>query len=465
MSGIGGQAMSDYAAFLERRQGLGDAHGFHPTFMPDYLFDFQQLLVEWAVNQGRDALFADCGLGKTPMQLVWAENVTRHTNKRVLILTPLAVSHQTVEEGEKFEVECYRSLDGCHGTGKIVITNYERLHYFDPSDFIGVVCDESSILKSFDGARRQAITEFMRRVPYRLLCTATAAPNDFTEMGTSSEALGYLGHVDMLNRFFKNEQGNSAMRRMHGKVVKWRFKGHARTPFWRWVASWARALRRPSDLGCDDKGFELPPLTERQHMVTARRLREGMLFSLPAVGLWEQREERRRTITERCERVAELVNGGNDPALAWCHLNDEGDLLEQLMPDAVQVSGKDSDEAKEEKLSAFAHGKIRVLVTKPKIGAWGLNFQHCAHVTMFPSHSFEQYYQAVRRCWRFGQTRPVVVDMVTTEGEREVLANLQHKAVQADEMFTELVAEMGSAQTVRVDRKATTTEEVPSWLS
>lgn len=457
--------MSDYSAFLKRRLGLVETHGFKPAFMPDYLFDFQKLLVEWAIVQGRAALFADCGLGKTPMQLVWAENIVRHTNKRVLILTPLAVSRQTIEEGEKFHIDCYRSLDGCHGTGKIVVTNYERLHYFDPSDFVGVVCDESSILKSFDGARRQAITEFMRHVSYRLLCTATAAPNDFTEMGTSSEALGYLGHIDMLNRFFKNEMGNSAMRRRYGKVVKWRFKGHARTPFWRWVASWARALRRPSDLGCNDKGFELPPLTERQHMVIARRLAEGMLFSLPAVGLREQREERRRTITERCEKVAGLVNGGKDPALVWCHLNAEGDLLESLIPDAVQVSGRDSDEAKEEKLGDFAHGRLRVLVTKPKIGAWGLNFQHCAHVTMFPSHSFEQYYQAVRRCWRFGQKRPVVVDMVTTEGERDVLVNLQRKAGQADQMFTDLVTEMGHSQSVRVDREATTKEEVPAWLS
>ena len=456
--------MSDYATFLATKRGLRDTHGFRPIFVPDYLFDFQQQLVEWSIQQGRAALFADCGLGKTPMQLVWAENVVRQTNKHVLILTPLAVSHQTVEEGAKFGIACRRSIDGQHPT-HITVTNYERLHYFDPNDFVGVVCDESSILKSFAGVRRQAITEFMRRIPYRLLCTATAAPNDFTEMGTSSEALGYLGHIDMLNRFFKNDQNNSAIGRMHGKSMQWRFKGHARTPFWRWVASWARALRRPSDLGCCDDGFVLPPLTERQHMVTARRLPDGMLFALPAVGLREQREERRRTITERCERVAELVNGGDQPSLVWCHLNAEGDLLERLIPDAVQVSGRDSDEVKEERLSDFAHGRLRVLVTKPKIGAWGLNFQHCAHVTMFPSHSFEQYYQAVRRCWRFGQTRPVVVDMVTTEGERDVLANLQNKARQADQMFSDLVTEMSHGQSVSIDRAANTLEEVPGWLS
>jgi hypothetical protein len=446
-----------YAAFLDRKSQLGGEHGFAPSWIPDFLFDFQRSLVEWAIRHARGAVFADCGLGKTPMQLVWAENVARHTDGRVLILTPLAVAHQTVAEGAKFGIEVTRE------TGRITVANYERLHHYEPGDFAGVVCDESSILKSFDGTRRLAITQFMRKVPHRLLCTATAAPNDYTEMGTSSEALGYLGHMDMLSRFFKNDANNSAQGRKYGQVIKWRFKGHAEDPFWRWVASWARAMRKPSDAGFADAAFVLPPLTEHEHTVEARTAPDGMLFSLPAVGMREQREERRRTMTERCEKLAALVDT-KQPALVWCHLNDEGDLLEQLIPEAVQVSGADSDDAKEEKFLAFGRGKVRVLVTKPKIGAWGLNFQHCAHVAMFPSHSYEQYYQGIRRCWRFGQTRPVVVDIVTTEGETRVLANLQRKAAQADRMFTRLVAAMRQVLAVAKREYGQEPELVPTWL-
>ena len=461
----------DYAAFLNRKGQAGPAGGFAPTWLPDFLFDFQRELVTWALQRGRAAIFADCGLGKTPMQLVWAENVVRHTNRPVLILTPLAVSHQTVREADKFGIEVRRSQDGTVAPG-ITITNYERLSAFRAGDFAGVVADESSILKSFDGVRRAEVTEFMRRLPYRLLCTATAAPNDYVELGTSSEALGELGHVDMLNRFFKNDQNTSDMRtRWRGQSgrglegPRWRFKGHAERPFWRWVCSWARALRRPSDMGFEDARFLLPPLVEQEHRVETRTMPDGMLFALPAVGFWEQRQERRRTITERCETIAGLVSGTRQPALVWCHLNAEGDLLAEMMPDAKQVAGGDSDEAKVEAFLAFTTGGLRVLITKPKIGAWGLNFQHCAHVLMFPSHSFESYYQAIRRCWRFGQTRPVVVDLVATEGDQEVMKSLQRKAVAADRMFSRLVAEMNGA--MRLDRDTTfhDQEVMPAWLS
>lgn len=446
-----------YAAFLDRKTQGGADSGFAPVWMPDFLFDFQGAMVEWAVRKGRAAIFADCGLGKTPMGLTWASNVARKTGKPVLYLTPLAVGAQTIAEAEKFGIEAKQSRDGALAP-HIVVTNYERLHHFNASDFAGVVCDESSILKSFDGAIRGAITAFMRKVPYRLLQTATAAPNDYIELGTSSEALGYLGHMDMLNRFFKNG-------RMRGEVIKWRLKGHAEQPFWRWVCSWARAIRRPSDLGFDDRAFVLPALNEVEHLVEANTLADGMLFALPAQGLQEQREERRRTVQERCERVAELVNSTGQPALVWCHLNEEGDQLARLIPDAVQVAGKDSDDAKEDRLSSFAQGKARVLVTKPKIGAWGLNFQHCNHVTFFPSHSFEQYYQGVRRCWRFGQKRPVRVDVVTTEGERGVTRNLQRKADQANAMFARLVAEMNNALAIQRVNQHTKSIEVPEWLS
>jgi hypothetical protein len=452
-----------YAAFLDEKMHANERFGFNPTVLPPFLIDFQSSLVEWAVRQGRAAIFADCGMGKTVMQLVWAENVVRHTGGRVLILTPLAVAAQMVEEAEKFGIEVTRSSDGT-AHRSITVTNYERLHLFSPSDFAGVVCDESSILKSFDGARRGEITAFMRKLRYRLLATATAAPNDYTELGTSSEALGYLGHMDMLNRFFKNDLNNSATGRMRGEVIKWRFKGHAEIPFWRWVCSWARAVRRPSDIGFDDTRFTLPPLLEHEHIVETASLAEGMLFALPAVGLKDQREERRRSIPERCDWVASRVNGHTRPALVWCHMNEEGDRLARLIPDAVQVSGSDTVEEKEAKLMAFARGDARVLVTKPKIGAWGLNYQHCADVVTFPSHSFEQYYQSVRRCWRFGQTQPVTVDIVATEGERGVLANLRAKAAKADAMFANLVREMTRALTIERAAYGTAAQEVPSWL-
>jgi len=452
----------EYEDFIASKAQRADGLGFEPIWVPDFLKDFQKSLVEWALLSGRSAILADCGLGKTPMQLVWADNVVQKTNGRILIAAPLAVSQQIVREADKFGIEATRCVDGKPGAG-ITVTNYEKLHLFDANDFVGMVCDESSILKSFNGARKGEITNFMRKMQYRLLATATAAPNDFTELGTSSEALGYLGHVDMLNRFFKNDLNNSAQGRMRGEVIKWRLKGHAELPFWRWVCSWARAVRKPSDLGFDDKEFTLPPLTMQEHLVEARSIAEGYLFSLPAVGLKEQREERRRAVDERCERLAALTNTGQ-PVLVWCHLNDEGDILEKLIPDAIQVSGKDSDEAKEEKLLSFANGKSRVLITKHKIGAWGLNFQHCNHVVEFPSHSFEQHYQGIRRCWRFGQKRPVNVDIVTTEGERGVLKNLQRKATQAEEMFANLVAEMNSSLAIARASNFTKKQELPSWL-
>lgn len=465
--------MNEYQKFLAHKAQLGSNDGFKPIVMPSFLFNFQQALVEWAIHKGRGAIFADCGMGKTPMQLVWAENVVRKTNKPVLILTPLAVAQQTCREAKKFDIEAHVSQDGTVHPG-INIVNYERLHYFDQSVFAGAVCDESAILKSFDGARRQEITEFMRRMRYRLLCTATPSPNEYIELGTSSEALGYLGYMDMLSRFFKNDQGNSIKAhiiRHKGKSfraldegAKWRFKGHAEGPFWKWVCSWARAIRKPSDLGFDDGAFILPPLIERQHMVDAQSLPDGTLFALPAVGLQEQREERRRTIQERCEKAASLVNKTGRPATVWCSLNDEGNLLEKLIPDCVQVSGADSDDAKEVKFLAFVDGSARVLVTKEKIGAWGLNFQHCAHSVSFPTHSFEGYYQGIRRFWRFGQKNPVRSDIVATEGEKNVLDNLQRKSKAADKMFAGLIAYMNEAQGVDRSVKFTKKEEFPSWL-
>lgn len=446
---------------MERKSQLDVNDGFEPLRIPDALFDFQRALTEWSVRKGRAAIFADCGLGKTPMQLAWADNVVRETNRPVLMLTPLAVGAQALAESSKFGIEASRSLDGLPGPG-ITIANYERLEKFRPEDFSGLVCDESSILKCFDGSTRKLVTDFSRKMRYRLLCTATAAPNDYIEVGTSSEALGYLGYMDMLGKFFKNDQNTSKTNR-NWSGSQWRFKGHAREHFWRWVCSWARALRKPSDLGFSDARFVLPPLIERENLVHSLTRAPGKLFDLPATGLWEEREEARRTLKERCEKVADLL--ANDScAVAWCHLNQEGDLLEEIIPGAVQISGSDSVEEKEERFAAFASGQIRVLVIKPKIGAWGLNWQHCAHMTFFPSHSFEQYYQAVRRMWRFGQTRPVVVDVVTTEGGSGVMKNLQRKSKQSDEMFAELVAHMNDALHVQRPSSGSSAVQLPAWL-
>lgn len=777
-----------YQDFIAAKTHQGADHGFDPTWMPDILFPFQRALVEWSVRKGRAAIFADCGLGKTFCQLTWAENVARKTGGRVLILTPLAVAFQTVNEGIKCGVEVEHRREGIEAGDRIVVTNYERLHHFNADDFAGVVCDEcfapdtlvecfqdgackakeirhirpgetiinasgidtvrechrrkvtrayavsfagrriiasenhpwltqrgwvpsralrqtdrlletaeamrmvrenvcaedgangqrqilrevllsemahesarncgegayegsartdweegsemvgndgsrkgegtsvcgnqayalcgnagegephiesdeaqtfrawrkregfdctaiaslggatewmgervclvtwskgsrlsdmlqtgpcesrnedcnrsgrseslqpkgagckegcetgfirldgiealerghpdlerfansegdiyfydigltrhpsftvngalvhnSSILKNFEGATRAAVTDFMRKRPYRLLCTATAAPNDYVELGTSSEAIGDLGMRDMVTRFFKQDDGARQGSRFAGPsdgrvdvggFGKYRLRPHATHDFWRWVCSWARAMRRPSDMGFEDGEFALPPLNVRSHCVRASTPRPGYLFDLPAVGLAEQRTDLRHTITERCEMVAALVNAHKRPACVWCNLIEEGHRLSKLIPDAVEVSGSDSEEFKEESFSAFINGQIRVLVTKPTIAGFGLNFQHCADTTYFPSHSYEQYYQSVRRFWRFGQKRAVTVDMITTDGQEDVVRNLNRKTKQADEMFERLTAMMWKE--MRIERQNTMTQKarMPIW--
>ncbi len=457
-----------YEDFLANKAQLTNAGGFEPVDLPAHLFDFQRVLVEWAVRQGRGGIFADCGMGKTPMSLAWAEQVYRHTGRPVLLLTPLAVGFQVVHEAEKFGHDAALSRTG-KAVAPITVTNYEQLGKFDASDFGGVVCDESSILKSFDGSTRAEVTEFMRLLPYRFLGTATAAPNDWIELGTSSEALGGLGYMDMLSKFFTNK-ARSATSRGPRRFVNgasaddaYRLKGHAEEPFWQWVSTWARAIRKPSDYGYDDGPFTLPALTVREHLVHPAAPAEGALFDVPAVGLAAEREVNRRTLTERCEGAAAALSDAAT-GVAWCHLNDESALLARLIPGAVEISGSDSPEAKEDKLRAFSDGEIPFIVTKPTIGAWGLNWQHAHRMTYFPSHSYEQWYQAIRRMWRFGQRHEVTVDVITTEGGSNVLANLQRKADQADAMFTALVEHMNEARDVERGNYDKTVE-VPAWLA
>lgn len=476
--------MKPYSEFLEQKTQIGGDHGFDPLWMPSMLFPFQVALVEWACRKGRGAVFADCGLGKTFIQLTWAENVARKTGGRVLILTPLAVGAQTVKEAEKIGVECHQSRDGkWPQAAKIIVTNYEKLHLFEPGYFVACVCDESSILKHFTGATQMQVTRFMLKLQYRLLCTATAAPNDYIELGTSAEALGELSHSEMLTRFFrqlddkgqkkearyiqqKEKEANHFGRlsyRVHQSISQWRLKRHAEIEFWRWVCSWARACRKPSDIGFNDDAFILPELISRTHIIKPSSPPDGMLFCMPAFGLKEEREERKRTLTDRCDFVAQLVNHDRS-AVVWCHLNEEGKTLAKIIPGAREVAGCTSDEAKEEAYADFASGKLRVLVIKPKIGAWGLNWQHCNHVVSFASHSYEQFYQSVRRCWRFGQKNPVTLDIVATEGEENVVVNMKRKQTQADIMFQVLVREMNNAQSHARINQYTQKEQVPSWL-
>jgi superfamily II DNA or RNA helicase len=477
--------MIAYEKFIDAKGQSGRAVGFEPIELPATLKDFQRHLCEWSIRRGRAAIFADCGMGKTLMQLTWADNVRRHTNGNVLIVTPLAVSSQTKREADKFGFDATRSQDGKHNGG-IVVTNYERLGHFDANDFVGIVCDESSILKNIGGQTRKRLTRFMAKLPYRLLCTATAAPNDYVELGTSSEALGELSHSDMLKRFFaqlddkgqrkeqKAQDDAEAIIREDARyyqklafrvaqtIGQWRLKHHAVDHFWRWVASWARACRMPSDLGFDDAEFILPPLVETDHIIEAPK-RKDRLFHIPAKGIGEERDERRRTIGARCEFISAMANHDR-PVAIWCHGNDEADAIEAAIPGAVQVAGKTSDDRKCEIYDEFSAGNLRVIVIKYKIGAFGLNWQHCSDVIGHASHSYEQYYQSIRRFYRFGQLRPVKVDTVATEGEVRVLANMRRKAERAANMFSQLVKHMRNAERIERENLYTNRIEVPQWL-
>lgn len=458
----------EYQAFLAEKQKVDRSSGFDVDLssINPKLFDWQKVIVRWAVRRGRAAIFADCGLGKTPMQLEWGRLVCEHEGGRILDVAPLAVAEQTREEGRKFGIPvnvCREMSDVRDG---INITNYERLHKFDPSTFIGVILDESGILKNFSGVTRNEIIESFRETLYRLACTATPAPNDYEELGNHSEFLGVMDRMEMLSMFFINDTS---------KTGDWRLKGHVqKNAFWKWMASWAVMFTKPSDLGYPDGGFTLPPITYHEHFVRATsRPRMGFL-NVAASTLDERREARKESVQARCEAAARLINSTDETWAVWCGLNTEGDLLEGLIDGAVQVKGSDDYDVRVDRLTGFASGRYRRIVTKPKIAGLGMNWQICRRAAFVGlSDSWEQFYQACRRIWRFGQEWPVEIHCFLEEREGKVLENIRRKDEQAADMVRNMVIQMSDltrrelTSAVRTMTEYNPREEMrlPVWLS
>jgi len=434
----------NYVEFLKtKKHSVGDV-GHKPIYMPDSAFDFQKYIIEKCMERGRYAGFVDTGLGKTFIELVIAQNFAQITNRRVLIITPLAVAFQFIIEAEKFGIcEPKYSKDGTLNSD-IVICNYERLNKFNPDDFDTVILDESSILKNFKGAIKSDITKFMRNIKYRYLFTATPSPNDFVELGTSSEALGYLGYTDMLGKFFTNNEDTISPVKLGSK---WVLKGHAEQAFFEWVSSWSMFVRKPSDIGFSDDRHVLPNLNINDVSVINKNTLyidgQSEMFPRPSTRLTEVRQEQRQTITERCEKAAELVSK-RDTSVVWCNFNDEAAALSDMIDGSYEVKGSMDIDKKEEILIAFQKGEIKKLITKPKITCFGLNWQHCNHTVYFPTFSYEQYYQSIRRFWRFGQKRAVDVDLVYSEGQEKVIQSLRAKASKADRLFTNITQTVNS---------------------
>ena len=457
----------DYEDYVRRKLALVTRSGLDVKPRECGLFDHQRVLVEWALRRGCAAIFADTGLGKSRMQLAWADAVHLATGRDVLILAPLAVAAQTVAEGAEIGVcvtHCRESDDVRPGVN---IINYDRLHKLDCIRFGGVVLDESSVIKHHNAKTFQQLTDAFRLTPYKLCATATPAPNDWTELGTHAEFLGICTRAEMLAEYFCHDGGETQV---------WRLKGHARSLFWRWVASWGAMIRKPSDLGFDDGRYNLPPLHVHQHTVEScmeSANAAGFLFPMEAGDLSARRDARRQSIDLRVQAAAELVNGNDRPWIVWCDLNAEGDELRKAIPGAIEIRGSDDADVKEQRLIDFAAGKIRVLITKPSIAGWGLNWQHCRDVAFVGvTDSYEAYYQAVRRCWRFGQTQPVNVHVIASESEGSVVANIRRKEAIADAMAQELSAETNAAvrsevlgaQRATNPYNNTRAMQVPAWL-
>lgn len=427
--------MIPYEQFLSKKETVFGGAGFEvdPDNLPSKLYQFQRDMTRWAIAKGRSAIFADCGLGKSFCQLSWADQILRAHNKDVLILAPLAVAPQTVSEGAKLGIEvtsCRERNDIQRGLN---ITNYERLEKFADHPWGALVLDESSCLKAFDGNFRKLVTAFARTIPYRLACTATPAPNDLLELSNHAEFLDVLSGKEIMALFFKQD-GNT--------THAWRLKRHAHAAFYRWLASWAVAIRKPSDLGYSDDGFILPKLSYEQVMLETAPP-EGFLFHPSTLSLQEMRKVKRDSIPLRVEACAKRVSETNGAYVAWCHLNDESHALKRAIPDAEEMLGSDSVERKEELLTAFSSGQIRVLITKPSMAGFGLNWQHCARMDFVGmDYSYEMFYQAVRRSWRFGQKNPVRIGLITSQNEGPILDAIERKDRQAQEMMGKLVTAM-----------------------
>jgi len=434
--------------------------------MNPMLFDWQKVLVRWAIMKGRGAFFEDCGLGKTPQQLEWANHIHKKTNENILILAPLAVSLQTKHEGVKFGIDvnvCKSQDDVVKG---INITNYERMEKFDPAAFIGIVLDESSILKSFTGKTRNYLIEAFVETPYKLCCTATPSPNDYMELGNTSEFLGAMSRSEMLSMFFINDTSN---------VGTWRLKGYVKdNKFWEWISSWAIVVSHPKDIGYSNNGFDLPPLHIHEHLIKYNGYKTG-LFVDEAKTLSERRESRKESLPHRLEKTMSLINEHPDKIwLIWCNLNVESEMLKRSIDNIVEIKGSDSHDHKEKSVINFSLGKIRALVTKPKIAGFGVNWQKCNNIIFFGlSDSYEQFYQATRRCWRFGQDQPVHVHIVIGERETAVLRNVKRKEDNAKSMFHEMVNYVKNHTISQISHcnpdvdkyDPQTMMEVPEWLT
>lgn len=432
--------MTSYHEFLKAKKSLSGEFGFSPKWFPDTAFDFQKHITEKCVRKGRFAAFADTGLGKTLIQLAIAYNIVLQTNKPVLILTPLAVAFQFLKEADRIGIDDIEHTKDGKFTKKIVVCNYERLHLLNAADFAGVLLDEGSILKNFDGKTKEEILIFMKNVPYRFTSTATPSPNDYIELGNSSEALGYMGYMDMLSKFFKSNQG-SADSNNRNIGNKFYLKPHAERDFFAWVNQWSIMVKKPSDIGFSDEGYDLPPLLVNQHVTNNEKTfnigGQGNLFAVPARTMTEVREEQKLTVEKRCEKAVQLAAGKT--SVIWCNMNEESALLSEMDKDAVEIIGGMSIDRKEEILIAFASGEVKRLITKAKMTSMGLNWQHCNHTVFFPTWSYEQYYQAIRRFWRFGQKSAVSVDLVISEGQERVMQALQEKTEKAIDLYANLV--------------------------
>lgn len=433
--------MDKYKKFIANKKHSIGNFGFKRLWMPDCAFDFQGHVIERAIKKGRIGIFADTGLGKTLIQIAIAENIIRHTNKRVLILTPLAVAFQFIDEATRIGVDDIEHSKDGKFSKKIVVCNYERLHLLNPSDFECVMLDESSILKNFQGKIKDQIIVFIKKVPYRFLSTATPSPNDFIELGNSSEALGYMGYMDMLSKFFKSNQ-NTADSNNRNIGEKFYLKPHAERDFFAWVNQWSIMIKKPSDLGYSNDGYDIPKLHSNKHIIRNSKQwtidGQAALFAMPAKTMTEVREEQKLTINERCETAVSLAR--DKTSVYWCNLNEESKLLSELDKDAVEIIGGMTIEKKEDILLSFARGDIKRIITKAKMTSMGLNWQHCNHTVFFPTWSYEQYYQAIRRFWRFGQKREVTCDVVISDGQSRVIQALEEKTQKAIELYENLVS-------------------------